>query len=208
MADSRVINLTAADSSDTVNASSVFFVAVLPDETTVAVAGDELGKRVSQGVGVLTWTETDQEIRVDGVKQVLAVDSSLYDNGGWWSTDSPNILVVPDDTFKSVQFSFRSTIGLGAVGIRQIGVRYTAVTSNKYGNEYPFWDSSSIHALGFSFTDRRPSVTNQSQTYISDMTLPIGVESGDQFELWANFTGSTTPTMSNLMWGASPLRRY
>jgi hypothetical protein len=67
MADSRVINLTAADSSATVNASSVFFVAVLPDETTVAVAGDELGKRVSQSVGVLTWTDTDQKIRVDGV---------------------------------------------------------------------------------------------------------------------------------------------
>lgn len=205
MADSRVINLTAANSSATVDASSVFFLAIAPDDTPLAVAGSELGQRVSNAGGFFSRTVTDQGVNHTG-KTALNIDSVIWGTD-WWNVLSPNIVTVPDDTYRSVQFIWEYISDALGGGTAQSGVRYTTVTSTKYSNEFPeSWESGIYTSIGALF-ETLPSASGDAHSAACS-TFPIGVESGDQFEVYVDMTGSDSPNISQFSFGANPIRRY
>lgn len=204
MADSKLVNLTGADSGDLINPSSVFFLAILPDETPVAIPGSELQKRVSTKLGVYLWTQTDQKVRNDGADQILTVDSPFYDPEGWWNASSPNILTCPNDSIKWAQANVHTYFNAGNGGYRRSELRYTDTTSTKYTLAGPLLGASSLYDLPGTHTEYRPQGTQWAPFQLH--TTPFYCESGDQFVIVGKSTGSTTPTLLEFWWSINPVK--
>lgn len=206
MANSKLIDLTAADSGDLVDPSSVFFLAILPDDTPVSIPGSELRKRISSKKGTYLYTETDQAVRNDGAAQIVSVDSNpIYNVGSWWDPQSPNIFMSPDDSVEWAQCSLQQTWtnGGGAADV-QIYVTYTSVTSTKYNRARPvIGDSSYVTHIGL-YSGR--VVSGNHYCFDTFHTQPFYVESGDQFMFQIVCNHPSTPSLVEFWWSINPVK--
>lgn len=210
MADSTLLNLTQAYSDDLTTVESFSFLAMLGDGTPVHAPATIL-QFGDSGDAPYFRSVTDRTYRTDAVRQSIVIDSPFDDIKSWWNSNSADYVRVPDDEYESILISMNALWTVNSdtsgVALRQIGVRYTVTTSDKYGQQFPRIWGSSLFVNRAALQDERMNGTDWSFGRHTMLSLPIHVESGDQLEPYANITGTYSPALHDFWLQIIPYKR-